>query len=217
VLVKFYRNESLHFKHIAVVIFSLVALLLLRNNLLLPLAPSVIAFLVIVKWKKAPVKLFIGLQILFLTLFFLSPLFGIDLPADVSMRQKEFIELGGRTAVHVPILKPDASGFLQNLPSAISIGFLKPYFLEGGLRYLPFTLEICLVFLCLIAAFFRTADPVQHIHLVLFCISLAVLGMLMIGYTVPNIGAVVRYRSVLAPFLLTGTAMLIDWQKRVKL
>jgi hypothetical protein len=216
-LVKLYRYERLGVKHLAVGFFSITALLLLRNNLLLPLAPAVAAFVLYLFWRQHAFKIFAGVLVLSVVMFFLSPQFGVDLPNDVSLRQKEFIELGGRTAVKVPMLESNASGFLHNLPSALQIGFLKPYFLEGGVRYIPFTLEVWMLFVFILGAIFRRIKPVEHLPIILFSLLLSTLGLLMIGYTVPNIGAVVRYKSVLTPFLFAGLAMMSRWPNQIKI
>ena len=207
-LVRMYRKETFHIPHLAAGGVSLITLLLLRNNLLLPLLPSALAFMVSMKMNLRPMHAFgivLGLCLLF---FFLSPLLGMDLPYSVSLRQQEFIRLGGRTAVDVPALSPDAGGFLRNLPWAVDLGFLRPHVLEGGIKYIPFTMEIAMLLMLTVIAILRGKKPATP-AIAIFLITFSVLTILMIGYTVPNVGGLVRYRSIALPFLFGGLFMLV--------
>lgn len=197
------EGRSLRFVHYIVLAVSLLTILLLRNNIILPLVPAIAGFFIA---KALPTKqwwVYASVCLLGLIGFFLSPYVGVDLPAAVSHRQQEFIALGGRTAVSVSALEPSFSSFLHHLPSALSIGFLRPLPLEGGIRYLPFSVE-ALAFLLLFAFTVWTARRHQAPALVPAFLVFGILNWLMIGYTVPNIGAVIRYRSITSPFLFSA-------------
>ena len=48
---------------------------------------------------------------------------------------------------------------------------------------------------------------------ILFCTFLSFGVLMMIGYTVNNLGAIVRYRSIVLPFLIVPIAAKIDWNR----
>ena len=206
-LVRMYRNEKLHLSHLIAGGISMITLLLLRNNLLLPLIPAALAFLLCMKLNLRPRYAFgivLGISLL---LFFLSPRLGMDLPYSVSQRQHEFAALGGRTAVDVPPLRPEPGGFLRNLPWAVDLGFLRPHVFDGGKKYVPFTLEITVLLMLILFAILKGKKPAAP-GIAMFLVTFSVLAILMIGFTVPNIGALIRYRSVALPFLFSGLVML---------
>lgn len=197
------EGRSLRFVHYFVLVISVLAILLLRNNIMLPLAPALLGYFIAQKFPAQRWWVYAAVCLLGLIAFFVSPYFGVDLPAAVSHRQQEFIALGGRTAVAVTPLEANLPSFLHNLPSALSIGFLRPLPLEGGFRYLPFSLE-ALAFLLLLVFTVWTARQYKAPALVPAFLVFGILNWLMIGYTVPNIGAVIRYRSITSPFLFSA-------------
>lgn len=197
------EGRSLRFVHYFVLAISVLSILLLRNNIILPLAPALLGYFIAQRFPDRRWWVYGTVCLLGLIAFFLSPYMGVDLPAAVSHRQQEFIALGGRTAVAVAPLEATLPSFLNHLPSALSIGFLRPLPLEGGVRYLPFSLE-ALAFLLLLIFTVWTARRHQTPALVPALLVFGILNWLMIGYTVPNIGAVIRYRSITSPFLFSA-------------
>ena len=124
--------------------------------------------------------------------------------------------LGGNTAVRVDSLEPNLKGFIHNLPSSVNISFLKPYPGEGGMNYIPFSLESILLLALILLMLLSYDQSVRRIPFLSFCIAISVVMYLVIGYTVPNIGAVVRYKSVVYPFFYTAIALKIDWKNLLR-
>lgn len=196
-------GKALRFVHYIVLGMSFLIILLLRNNLVLPLAPAIAGYFIAQGFPHRQWLVYATVCLLGLIAFFLSPYLGVDLPEAVSHRQQEFIALGGRTAVAVTPLEPTLASFLQHLPSALSVGFLRPLPWEGGLRYLPFGLEAMAFLLLFGFTIWKTREQ-KLPALVPALLVFGILNWLMIGYTVPNIGAVIRYRSVTSPFLFSA-------------
>jgi hypothetical protein len=91
---------------------------------------------------------------------------------------------------------------------------MRPYVWElNNLLYIPFSVEI-LVFeiLFLLFIFFRKKN-IQIPPLIYFCFFFSLTMFLIIGYTIPIIGAIVRYRSIYFIFLLTPIVCYTDWKK----
>jgi hypothetical protein len=66
--------------------------------------------------------------------------------------------------------------------------------------------------LILLFIIYRKKDPQIH-PFNLFGFALFINMMLIIGYTIPNIGAIVRYRSIFWVLLICPLLCNIDWTK----
>lgn len=138
----------------------------------------------------------------------------------LSARQKEFQALTGNSRIYLPILESDWRSFLDVLPFAFHNGFFEPLPGSGGQAiYLVFSAELILIWMivgfALLIRMLRPPAPRRKNEgsgasrsglLTAFgicSIVLALSGMLMIGYIIPFAGAIIRYRSIYLPFLIT--------------
>lgn len=148
-----------------------------------------------------------GLGLFVLFLFMLWPgIFSGALNA-LSQRQKEFQALTGGSRIELPVLEASGSSLLHVLPKAIFNGFFQPTLNFGGQRvYLIFAVELVLIWIVIILGLvlFRQKPEKKDGNPGFsgFCLLLALIGMLLIGYIIPFVGAIVRYRSIYLPFLL---------------
>lgn len=191
------------FSKVMVILLSFACIFILRNNLLLGFFPAWVLWIISERYKRFARQIFIAGGILFITVFFTAKWIDarLNLPDYVSQRQYEFMLLGGNTAIKTERIEPSFTGFIKHLPTAFTMGFLRPLPGEGGQFYIPFTLEIsALIFfyLMLIVNRKRLHPSPPFLHFALF---FAVVTCLMIGYTITNTGATIRYRSLALPFL----------------
>jgi hypothetical protein len=201
---------------IFLILFSLGLILILRNFLILPLLPPLIAWMVSQKLKFKPVFVYTVVFALFLTLFFTAKYFipGIDLPQSVVTKQQEFIALGGHSSVAVNELKPTFTSFLVNAPQAFSLSMLRPF--PSDVRHLlslAAALEIAVILLFFLVFLFWRKNGITLSPVLLFCLFFSVGVLFMIGYSVNNLGAIVRYRSIVFPLLLAPMAAKINWRR----
>ncbi|MFS8083362.1 MAG: hypothetical protein ACMG51_07915, partial [Ginsengibacter sp.] len=143
---------------------------------------------------------------------------ALDFPEFVASRQRSFIALTGNSALNINPLYASFRSFMNNIPQALNHTLLRPYLSEiRTLEYLPFALEL-IVFeiLFLIYIFFRK-KIVEYDPYIYFCVFFCLAMMLAIGYTVPFIGAFVRYRSFYFLFLICPLTALTNWRKFGKL
>jgi hypothetical protein len=154
-------------------------------------------------------------SIAFFCLRYLIP--ALDFPEFVASRQRSFIALSGNSALNINPLYASFRSFMNNIPQALNHTLLRPYLSEiRSIEYLPFALELVVFeILFLIYIFFRK-KVVQYDPYIYFCIFFSLAMMLAIGYTVPFIGAFVRYRSFYFIFLICPLTALIDWKKFIK-
>jgi hypothetical protein len=111
-------------------------------------------------------------------------------------------------------LQSNIFSFIKNAPQALNHSLARPYLLES---YSPFylicALEILVLWIIFGFWFFRPSeDPYRH-SVVLFCLFISLILLLLIGYIVPQLGAIVRYRSIFFPFLAVPLLASIRWKK----
>lgn len=216
------KNKHFSWKRIFITVFFLCLILLLRNFVFITLVPALVAWIVAERKPKFALTIFSGIYLLITVLFFysgwLSPSF--DLPAHVSSRQLSFIEIAkrGASAININPLYPNFRSFLNNIPQALNHSLMRPYLTEHlTFLYIPAGLEIFFYeILFLLFIFFRKKN-VTFSPLIYFGFFFSITMFLIIGYTIPIIGAIVRYRSIYFPFLLIPVTCYIDWERLKKI
>lgn len=221
-MVIFYLFEmmSTHFswKKIIAIILFIALIFLLRNFVFIALMPALIAWTISHKKPKYTLAIFCGIYLLTALLFFGSALISpkYDLPKIVAERQRAFIEIAktGSSSININPLYPGFRSFFNNTPQAINHSLMRPYITEiESVNYIPFAIEIILIgILFTLFIFFRKKDPPIH-PLIYCCVFFSASMFLIIGYTIPIIGAIVRYRSIYFIFLLIPVVCYTDWER----
>ncbi|HMN32267.1 MAG TPA: hypothetical protein PKA54_02735 [Chitinophagaceae bacterium] len=121
----------------------------------------------------------------------------------VQTRQAEFLNQIGYSDMRTPILKNNISSYIQNLPTAIDHIFFHPKLsTENPWKYNVSALDNYLILLILLVSLIylkkNNLQNSMYISLLFFAISMYVF----IGYTIPNCGALVRYKSEFTVLLL---------------
>jgi hypothetical protein len=115
-----------------------------------------------------------------------------------------FDRANGGSRLYFPELRAGLSSFLAAFPYALLNGFLQPLPGAGGqLVYIIFSLELLLLWgmvLISCARMIRERNEAM-LSLSVFCILFAIINLIIMGYTVPFAGALIRYRSIFLPML----------------
>ncbi|HET9057963.1 MAG TPA: hypothetical protein VFN30_14040 [Chitinophagaceae bacterium] len=203
---KITSEEGYSFKRGFYIFLCFLLIFPLRNYVALALIPPIAAWLLT---QKIPQKkwlvfslVYIICGVLFFTSRFIHP--KINLPLSVSIRQDEFLKLKGSSFIKTNKLLPGFKSFVKNLPQAINHSLLRPYPTEiKSVFYLLASVEV--IFYCLILLWFaaRGNYKVFSQPSVLFSLFFSFSLLLLIGYTIPFIGAIVRYRGILLPLFIT--------------
>lgn len=210
------KNKKLSIKGYFLILTGLFLLLTLRNYLLVIIVPAIFAWILAEKIRKKPIVVFASLYLLFAVAFFslkyISP--KLDFPKAVVNKQESFMNLKGGSAVPVARLEPNAFGFLKNIPQAISLSVLRPY--PSDVKHLlsmAASTEINMLLFCFVLFLLwrKNGKPIQPFFL--FCLFFSFSVLLTIGFTVNFLGSIVRYRSIVLPFLVIPMIALIDWNK----
>jgi hypothetical protein len=215
-------GSKISWKRMIIITLFLLLIFLLRNFVFITLIPALIAWILAQKFPKSAFASFIAVYvvvaILFFTSGFISP--GANLPQYVTLRQQSFIEIGkaGNSTINIQPLHPTFKSFLNNAPEALDHTLFRPYLTElNNVLYVPFALEILLFEILFLVFVFCHKRMLPINALIYFCLFFSLSMFLITGYTVPIIGAIVRYRSIYFIFLLLPVTCYINWERLGKL
>jgi hypothetical protein len=211
------KEKRLGFKRLLGLIIGLLLILVLRNFIIIIILPAIMAWLLANRWPKYGLTIFSSLYLLFGILFFtvryINP--SLNFPQAVVNKQQEFMELkGGNSTIQIKKLQPNAISFLKNTPQAINLSTIRPYPSDvHHILSLAAAMEInALLLMFVLFIFFRTNGHKSK-NLAYFCLFFSFSLLLAIGFSVNNLGAIVRYRSIIMPLLIIPMAAQIDWAR----
>ncbi|HRQ51700.1 MAG TPA: hypothetical protein PLR74_14235 [Agriterribacter sp.] len=205
---------------VAVCIAGFMFIFLLRSVNALLLLPAVAAWWVAVKYPVRPYVPFLVSYSLAVLFFFLSvhlsPAF--NLPLKLAEKQHQFLALQANTVLPLTSLQPTVKSYAAVLPEAANHVFLRPYITEikSPFHLMAFVEIVCILLVLLLAAVSAGKQIFHYLTqpFFLFFIVVAVSGLLLIGYTVPFPGAIVRYKSLYIVFLLIPFVALLKGKNK---
>lgn len=215
-----FRQSFFTTRKIVCIILGFLLVLLLRNFLIITLLPALLSWAVVQKWNQRPVITFSTIYLVFILLFFVGRYVhpNLDFPEAVVERQQAFMKLRGGSAVEVTHLKPSFSSFVQNFPQAISLTTLRPF--PSDVRHLlslAAFLEIFSLLFLFVLFLIWLRPPNAPNSFLFFSIFLSFSVLIMIGYSVNFLGAIVRYRSIILPFLIVPMVARTNWKNITRL
>ncbi len=209
-------------KRLSLIIISLLLLFLVRNFVLLALLPALFAWILTAKTKWNTALTFFGVYLLSALLFFNISAVNknINPPEIIVKKQTDYKSLAAaNTQIELTALEPSFKSFVTNAPQALVHVLLLPYpGVQPVNALLPFSFELFFyLFLLIRLHFFRRKDALRDNKPFLFFLLFFTLTVfLFIGYIVPNIGSLVRYRSLYFPLVITPLLCCLDW-KNIKI
>jgi hypothetical protein len=198
------------------ILAGFTGMLLIRYQFLVVLIPGYVGYLISMgKKETSPLffnRIFLAAIIVFGLSLFLPPAYQLSGP--LRHAQQSFFLLKGNTRYGLDSLKPGPISFLKVLPQAVANSALRPYPWEGK-NLLQSVSSIEVLFLIAGVIYFllgpRPKHQIGHPIYWLF-LYYGVSLFILIGYTVPFPGAIVRYRSIpllmLVLFLYAGNPFL---------
>jgi hypothetical protein len=194
-------------------------LLIFRNFLMVLIIPGIITWFIAQRYQRHGLTVFFGLYSLFAIVFFTGKYIHpkLDFPQAVVDKQQAFLQLQeGNSTVPITELQPTLQSFIKNTPQAITLSAVRPYPSDvNHLLSLAASLETNLLLLFfLLFLFFRKKENLSP-NIIYFMVFISFTILLAIGFSVNNLGAIVRYRSLVIPLLIVPMAAQTDW-KRLK-
>lgn len=215
----FFIKQGIKSTRLLIMISTFAGIFLLRNYMALALLPALFTWWLAAKGQRAAWKYFAGVYITGIVLFFsakhIHP--SLDFPNYVAERQKEFNAFEVNSILPADTLQPTPVSFIINLPTAINHALLRPYLWDNfGKQYLLFAAEAIALLILIMMAIVQTKGRVltrQQVTYLLF--SIAFVGSLWLfwGYVVNIMGALVRYKNVILPFIAGPIACVISWKR----
>lgn len=202
-------------KWFALALFFLLLLVIFRSFVGLPLLPLLIAYYLSTNFPKRSLLIYSFTVIICIIIFF-ATLFGpnfINLPKQIAERQAKFMLLSGGSFMVTPVLDGSIKSYITVLPTALNHVFLRPYITEAkGILQLFGALETYFVIILLLICVIKMRGELKLVKqpMLLLLIFFAVINYILIGYTVPFSGAIVRYRVIFEVFLLIPILLIID-------
>jgi hypothetical protein len=214
----FLLNTTFSIKRMIVFLGFLLLIFLLRSFVFITVLPALIAWFIAHQKPKYTLVSFLSVYTFSAFIFFSSSLISkkVDFPNYVTERQNEFILLSkdANSTIDTYVLKANLKGFIHNTPQALNHTLLRPYFFEiKNLTYIPFALEILLLEILFILFIFFRKKNIAASPLIYFGVFFTMSMLLMIGYTIPILGALTRYRSIYLPFLFIPLLVYMNWDK----
>ncbi|HTC01506.1 MAG TPA: hypothetical protein VK705_12570 [Ferruginibacter sp.] len=221
--------NSLNRKRISItgivsVLFCLLYIFLQRNFVLIALLPALLAWILADSKQYHPLKTFVIVYGIGVIIFFVAGMISpkLNLPYHVAQKQLAFLALkNAHSAIPVDTLQPTFVSFVHNSLQAFNHGAMRPYIADGGAApfLYPFAIEIILYQLLLVIfVFYQKRNDSLSLNdrsFILFGVFFSLSLIMIIGYTIPIIGAIIRYRSIYFPFILSPILCSTNW-KRLK-
>ncbi len=189
------------------ILLSFYLLFILKVYLLLAIIPGFISFLLFTKWKT-PYWWIYTLLIHFVYLYLLFEIPSVNFMANLQFKQNDLIlvanEMHAGSKIKLPILDGTYATLLKATPNALYNVFLLPSTTNATSIWMWVSVieNYLLLGLLLVAGLYvKNTKRQQRVYLAMvvsFCVLLAVF----IGWTVPIIGAIVRYKVMILALLL---------------
>lgn len=214
-------EKKFSLKRISGILIGILILIFLRNFMLVVILPALLAWYLANRNTRktflAFASVYIAFTILFFSLRYVDP--SLDFPQAVVNKQQAFMSLlYANSTIPIKELKPTVWSFIANTPQAITLSAARPY--PSDIKHffsLAAAIEINIILLMFLCFFIvRTKDDPASNPLIYFCIFFSFSLLLAIGFSVNNLGAIVRYRSIIIPLLVTALAVKIDWNRLFK-
>lgn len=200
-------NGRTDLKFFIATFLGLCLIFVLRSFVLIALTPALCSWLLCEKINKPKWLIFLTTYLLFLVIFFGIKLIfpPLDFPRIVVDRQAAFLDIAKRSNSEIPTssLKPTIQSFLANAPGALRNVLYRPSLSENlNPLYIPLAIETTLYLIIIFFSLCFAWRVNKRPSIIVFSLFFAISMLLVIGYTIPVAGALVRYRSIYFPFLI---------------
>jgi hypothetical protein len=206
-------TKGVSLKYIFVVVFSGLIVFALRNYLLFAFLPPLGCWILSHYFPRRQRAIFFAMYLCIIITILAAPLAfpGADLSSYIVNKRQEFLHLPAGSLVDTTSLSPGAASMISFFPKAIDMAFLRPHLSEiKNISYVAALIEN-LIFVGLIVVFAVTVRKGAEVPAVILCMATFAISVLVIcGYTIPITGAIVRYKSVVLPLLVTPLICMID-------
>lgn len=197
---------------------ALFIMFFIKNYIILMLIPLFLAYSWVesVKSRYVFIKYVLVLStFLFLIIFISSNTKNFDVLKIISEKQSDFINLAKEynagSYIDIPKINNSWANFIINIPISIINVVFRPHLFESkSFLYLFSALENILILLLLLNSLIFFRFPNNNKNIWYFSLFFTLILFVLIGLTTPVIGAMVRYKIPVLPFLLMFIFIMFD-------
>lgn len=197
---------------------GIATMLVVKPYVLLCLLPGLIAWLWCRRSQSRIALRFIVVHVLLIGGAFIAGRHypSVDPLLTLATKQSDFIgmvrEVGSGSMIDPEPLQPTLVSLMQQAPHALRMAFFSPFEVahEGLLTAVAGVENLFVITLPLLAFAYRKRWAQVDATALLFALSFILLLALLIGWTVPVVGALVRYRVPLLPFIAFASLLILD-------
>ncbi len=200
---------------------SIALLSITKYYVLACIAPGLLIFAFSAKFPRKLFVIAITIHAALMVLLIVNSLwpFGIDIVRSLTYKRNDFIsfaaslpDVGG--LIQMDKVEPGLWPLLKHIPEALYNAFILPlpWSNISVLSMLPLAENLLLACLFIFCLFYPRWVQINKPALIMW-LSFTFLLYSLSGLTTPVIGALVRYKTPAMPFLYSGLASFVDWQR----
>lgn len=205
---------DLNLKKLFTLIISFYVLYELRMFILVFMIPNLIGYY---WWFKSPKKFFLKFALIHLiywtAAFHVNLIFpSFNLLYNIVLKQELFLKLNGNTNFQVTPLQSNFFSLLKNSPNALKDAMFYPFIVKPTtlFQWLIYFEGIALIIIFSICLIKNKIRNLKFHPLTVFSFTFSLSVLILLGLIVPNLGAMVRYKSLVLPFLCASFFILAD-------
>lgn len=188
-------------------------ILVMRNFNAVLFLPAILSWIHVAKRTRLQYVPFIIIYSISIALFFLSAQSSFNLPQKLAEKQHQFLALEANTRLPLTPLQPTLVSYVSVLPQALNHVLLRPYPTEIStpfhlMAFIENTLVLLMIAFAMISR--HKTESTFTLPFLVFLIAVSLSALLLIGYTVPFTGAIIRYKSFYTILLLIPFAGAIN-------
>lgn len=219
---KFLEQKKLSVLQFLLLIGTLMLMFIIKLYIIAAFIPVLLAFAWVFRTKNNKVILkYLCIVVLLFSIALIYSFFSEKFPIlhMLAQKQNDFVRLAlsmeSGSLVSTDYLQPTWQSFLYNTPMALVNTLFRPVIWEASnVMMLPAALEnLVIVAFMLLTIFFYKKPSKANLNLFLFSIAFTILVYWIIGITTPVLGAIVRYKVPVFPFLIIALMLLWDDNK----
>lgn len=172
------------------------------------LLPPLVAYLISMRWSKlAPLMVYLGVFVFFGFVSYIFPKF-LQAPnlVDAIIAKKSLYEalVNANTVIDLGVYEQSYLGIIKAVPQALFNAVVRPHFFDVHSVFLGLASaeSLFITVLFALSLFYLKNCSRQEKLFLYFLMSFALSYLVLMGLIVPNIGAILRYRSVGLFFLV---------------
>ncbi len=202
--------------HTVWLILSFLFIFAIKNFVALAIFPALLAWWLAERNKQRYQYYFIAVYcgglLLMMMLSVMHP--SLNALKYIANKQQEFLQLSGNSAIPVPPLLPTLESVFHYLPTAIDVAFFRPHLFEIKNPAYALSFMENIGYACVVIAFIWFTRNKRRLPPFYTCCLFFSLSILLLdGFTVTFTGAIVRYRSLMLPFLIGPMVAMLPFKR----